>query len=42
MPEIADLLGMVGSTFTIGSKTLTAGLRRFRSDRVLFLARSKD
>lgn len=33
MPKISDLLGIVGSTFTIGSKSLTAGLRRvaFRS-----------
>lgn len=28
MPKIADLLGIVGSTFTIGSRSLTAGLRR--------------
>ena len=28
MPKIADLLGIVGSTFTIGSKSLAAGLRR--------------
>ena len=37
MPKIADLLGIVGSTFTIGSKSLTAGLRRiaFRSGSFL-------
>ena len=37
MPKIADLLGIVGSTFTIGSRSLTAGLRRlaFRSGSFL-------
>lgn len=33
MPKIADLLGIVGSTFTIGSRSLADGVRRlaFRS-----------
>lgn len=37
MPKLADLLGIVGSTFTIGSKSLSAGLRRlaFRSGSFL-------
>ena len=28
MPKVADLLGIVGSTFTIGTRSLAAGLRR--------------
>ena len=37
MPKIADLLGIVGSTFTIGARSLTAGVRRlaFRSGSFL-------
>lgn len=37
MPKVSDLLGIVGSTFTIGSRSLAAGLRRlaFRSGAFL-------